>query len=248
MYEPISVLIIEDEEIWAKRLEQSVTSSGFTIAAVVSSAADAVQQTAKQSFDIALVDINLHGDNIGIELGKIIHTIHKKPFIFITGSTEKEMAHEAMVAKPSAYLVKPVNDISLYTAIQTAIDNFNNQKTAFLENSVQPAESFFIKTGSRYKKIEWLNVITLSTEGRYTKVSLDNDNKEYLLGSTLIKTISTAVPQSIKHLFVQINRSEVINIKHIEELNKETILTKNKSFQASGNHLKELKEKLKIIP
>ena len=246
MYEPISVLIIEDEEIWAKRLEQSIKSSGFSVSAVLTNATDAIQQASKQSFDIALVDIRLHGDNIGIKLGRIIHTVYKKPFIFITGSTEKEMAHEAMFAKPSAYLVKPVNDISLYTAIQTAIDNFNNQKTALLENTIPSAESFFIKTGSRYKKIEWLNVIALSTEGRYTKVSLDNDNKEYLLGSTLIKTISTAVPQSVKHLFVQINRSEVINIKHIEELNKETIFTKNKSFQASGNYLKELKEKLKI--
>jgi len=247
MQERISVLVVEDEEIWAAQLQLSLESLGFTVAAIYDTVTGAMSNIASVHFDIALLDIHIDGKNLGIELGKIIHDIYHKPFIFITGSTDWHTAQEALTAKPSAYLVKPVNHTSLFVAIQTAIDNFSQQKTAVLENQVTRYDSFFVKTGNRYKKIEWANVIALSSDGRYTKVILDSHSEEYLIGNSLSKTLDHILPGKIKDLFVQINRSETINIKHIDELNGSCIKTRQKSFCVTENYIRQLKEKLNIV-
>lgn len=248
MQETISVLIIEDEIIWAKRLEESLRSLGFTVAAVFNNATDTIQQAASLAFDIALIDIRINGEPIGIELGRIIHEIHKKPIIFITGNIENELSPAVLLAKPSAYLLKPVNDQSLFVAIQTALDNFNSHKIASSTSSkMYDSESFFIKSGSKYVKIEWKNILFLKTDGRYTRVYLINDLRDYLLGTTLIKTINTIIPNNYKNLFIQINRSEVVNLNHIKELKKDNLVTDTKSFKVSENYIKELKERINII-
>jgi DNA-binding LytR/AlgR family response regulator len=244
-----SILIVEDEAIWAKQLEINLRNLGFDHAATYTNATEAMVSMDSLDFDIALLDIRMNGINAGIALGKMVHGIYKKPFIFITSGSDKEMMDEAITAQPSAYLLKPVSEASLYVAIQTALDNFSHQKTAvFSETLTSNTETFFAKIGNHYKKVEWKNVVALSVDGRYTKVILNSADESYLIGNSLTKTMSTILPTALKAFFVQVNRNDVVNVQYIQELRAEEIRTKHHVFFASANYLQGLKERLTIIP
>lgn len=248
MSNPISVLLVEDEAIWAKQLQVHIRNLGYEVAATFNDAADAMASMESLTFDIVLLDIRMHGKNTGIALAKLVHAVYHKPFIFITGSTEKETIAEAVAAKPSAYLIKPVSEASLFAAIQTALDNFNEQKAAdFQVSNMVNDDYFFVKTGTSYKRIEWKEVAALSVEGRYSKVVLHNDNDAYLISNSLSKTITTIVPPSFRPVFVQVNRNDVVNIQYIKELKGSMVRTAMHHFPVSEMYMKGLRERLNIV-
>src|SRR6185437_4448341 len=107
MQHDISVLIIEDEETWMQKISYDLSQFGFKVVGCAANLDDALPAIRANNFDIALLDINLHGKNSGIELGKMISSTLKKPFIFITSSVHDGIIEETASAMPSAFLTKP---------------------------------------------------------------------------------------------------------------------------------------------
>ncbi|MBS1640756.1 MAG: response regulator [Bacteroidetes bacterium] len=246
MQPTISVIIIEDEPIWLTQLQLSLERLGFSVVAAYTAIDDALINLPKTEFDIALLDININGKNAGIEFGKIIRSVYSKPIIFITGSLDKHTAAEALVAQPSAYLTKPVNDTSLFVAIQQALQNFSVNKIALSNEPYEP-DYFFIKAGNHYKKILWKDVLHLFVEDKYVAVALHNETVIYYLRSSLQKVLQSVIPSSIQNKFIQINRSEILNINYAEELFGTTIKACHKVFEVTDNFMPEVKKALHII-
>jgi DNA-binding LytR/AlgR family response regulator len=242
---PIKIVIIEDEEIWATQLEISLESLGFSVAAVFTNTTDALANIATTEFDMALLDINIDGKTVGITLGKMIRHTFNKPFIFITGSTDMYTANEAIEAAPSAYLLKPINNTALFIAINNALQNFQSHITTSI-NTIHANDFFFVKHGNTYKKIPWTDVLALASEKKYTKVFLHMSANTYLLNSTLKKTQEDIIPSNFKHKFVQINRAELVNVDYIDSLKDSTIITAQKTFEATEGYIKDLKKALHI--
>lgn len=249
MNDKIKILIVEDEESWVLSLKTLLHSLGFEVAATASTLANAIEIINNTDFDIALLDIHLGGSNSGIALGQLIRTSLKKPFVFITASTESHTLKEASLAKPSAYLVKPADRNSLYIAIQNAIENFVEKKseTSSLNNHLNQA-SFFIKKGKKYIKVFWKDVVSLQSEQKYTLLELVNDQSECYIRSSLQNTIKNIVPTTFAKQFVQINRAEYVNLLFIEELHADVLTTSNKKqFFVSENYLAALKQGMNIM-
>ena len=106
---------------------------------------------------------------------------------------------------------------------------------------------FFVKQGDKYKKIFWKDVIALSSEKNYTGILNSVDGSTSYVRSTLPKTLRYLIPIGLQKDFVQINRSEVIHLHYIKELLKDEVRTAHKTFTVTESHLKELREKLRII-
>lgn len=246
MQEEIDVLIIEDEELWARSLKANLDEFGFGIAGVASSFEDAVFALNQKNYDIVLLDIHLNGRESGIELGRMVHSFYQRPFIFITASFDAETAKSAISSHPSAYLTKPVHPASLFTAIQTAIRNFTDRQVAVSPKEVI-ADSFFVKQGDKYKRIFWKDVVSLTSDKNYTGLFNAADGSTSYIRSTLPKTLRYLVPASLQENFVQLNRSEVVQLSFIQELTKEEVITAYKTFTVSESHSKELKDKLRIL-
>lgn len=247
MQEEISVLIIEDEDLWAKSLTSNLGEFGFTVVGVAPDFESAVTLLNKKDYDIVLLDIHLNGKESGIELGRMIHNMYHKPFIFITASYDALTAQAAVSARPSAYLTKPVHPASLFVTIQTAISNFSDQVIALSPKDPASEDAFFVKQGDKYKKVYWKDVVCLSSEKNYTGVLNAADGSTCYIRSTLPKTLRHLVPQSLQKNFVQLNRSEAVQISYIQELEKDEVKTIYKSFLVTEGYLKELKERLRII-
>ncbi|HEX2606509.1 MAG TPA: response regulator transcription factor [Flavisolibacter sp.] len=247
MQEEISVLIIEDEPLWAKSIQSNLDDFGFRVVGLASNFEEAVTALNRKDYDVVLMDIHLHGKETGIELGKMVSTLYHKPFIFITASYDAQLAQEAVAVKPSAYLTKPVHPASLFATIQSAIQNFHGQNTAVSPAEAALNDSFFVKQGEKYKKIFWKDIVSLHSEKNYTGVLNAKDNHTYFIRSTLPKTLRFLVPQHLQSGFIQINRSEVIQLAFIQELTREEIKTSLRSYVVTEGYMKELKERLRIL-
>ncbi len=249
MTNDISVLIVEDEDIWIQPLRVILKDFGYTVAGVARTFEEAIEVMAAGTFDLALLDIHLGGRDSGIELGKLIGKVHHKPFIFITAGSD-HLIREAAGAKPSAYLVKPINASSLFIAIQSAIENFGHSQPGFVETAGSESESsFFVKHGSRYRRINWKDVVYISAGKNYISLFNAADKKEYYLrGSLQKKSIRFAIPAPPSTAsFIPVNRSEVVQFSFIEEVTNDEVKTPFKNFVLSESHYKELKARVKIL-
>lgn len=243
----IAVLIVEDEQIWIHNLQLVLRDFGFTVAKAVSTAEDAIAAFSSCEYDIILMDINLNGKNSGIELGNIVNKMYHKPFIFITASQDQHSMQEAAHANPSAYLPKPINPSSLFIAIQNAINNFSTKQPASLNNHEESYSSFFIKQGARYKKIDWKDVAFLVAGKNYISLFNSVDKTEYYIRSSLQKTLQYIIPKQLQKQFVQVNRSEIVQLPYILEIMNNEVKTSYRNFIVSDIYSKDLKNKLNIV-
>lgn len=247
MREETAVLIIEDEELWAKSLSANLDDFGFTISGVATDFESAVKELNKANYDIVLLDIHLDGKESGIELGRMVRNLYRKPFIFITASYDAQTAQVAVASQPSAYLTKPVHPASLFATIQAAIHNFSEYISPFPSTQAEPDASFFVKQGEKYKKLYWKDIVCLRSEKNYTGLLNAEDSNTYFIRSTLPKTLRFLVPHELQQNFFQINRGEAIQLSYIKELVKDEVRTPYGHFNVTESNMKELKDRLHII-
>ncbi len=78
-----SILVVEDEPLIAMMLEDFLETLGHTVHASCESVGEAVAQAEKGGFDVAILDVNLNGENVW----PVAHILREKaiPFVVATG-------------------------------------------------------------------------------------------------------------------------------------------------------------------
>ncbi len=248
MQDEIRILIIEDEDIWAKSIELHLNDFGFKVAGMAANFEDAIALMNKKEFDLALLDIGLNDKNSGIELGRMLKNLYNKPFIFITATAETTAIKSAIEAGPSAFLTKPFNPATLFVAVQNAINNFNAPGVVSVAPAMAKEDAFFfVKLGDKYKKTNWTDVVFLRSDKNYTTFLNAADKREYSIRCTLVKTLKSLIPESLKNKFVQINRSEAIQVSFIQEIANEEVRTLFGTFTVTEGYTRDLKNLIQVI-
>lgn len=85
-----SVLIVEDEALIASYIQEVLEESGFTVAGVASSGAEAMSLASANPPDLALVDVKLAGPMDGIEVAKLMRSRFNVMSIFLSGICDPE--------------------------------------------------------------------------------------------------------------------------------------------------------------
>lgn len=116
----LRVLITEDEPLIAADIAAALTAYEFHVSGIAYSYEEAEHELATNLPDIVLLDINLHGNQEGIGLAQLIHEKYHIPFVFLTSYSDKATVNQAKTTEPSGYLVKPFTDASLYTSLEVA--------------------------------------------------------------------------------------------------------------------------------
>ncbi|WP_118857079.1 response regulator [Sphingomonas mesophila] len=83
MFRPRSILIVEDEPLISMMLEDFVMSLGHSVAAICETVGDALDAIEANSFDMAILDVNLKGENVW----PVAHKLRERdvPFVLASG-------------------------------------------------------------------------------------------------------------------------------------------------------------------
>jgi len=115
----LRILVVDDEIIIARNLQQLLQSIGHTVLEVACTGEDAIEKSALVKPDLIFMDIRLAGKMDGIEAAQEIYKRFAIPVIFVTAYADEATLDRAKGLAPYGYLVKPVSerDIKIITDI-----------------------------------------------------------------------------------------------------------------------------------
>jgi len=243
----LRILIVEDEFITLDLLKDYVIELGYHVSGDAINAKEAISVLEKNETDLVLLDINLSKEKDGIWIAEQINTKYKIPFIFISAYSDAETIKKAAFWHPSAYLVKPVKKIDIYTAIEVAIKNYTKYSPSnSIENKTEEHEllhnenHLFIKINSSYKKIIFSEILYFESFKNY--IELHFQNEKIIVRNTLQKFLELLPHQT----FIQVHRSYVVNKNFISEIKLNSIIILETEIPIGNKNKENLLNSLKI--
>lgn len=156
----MNILIVEDEVITSKILEEILKQLGHNIVGICNSSTDVLEILDKNNnIDLIFMDINIKGPVDGIQLATMIKISH--PFIscvFLTAHKDKETINDAKIAKPTGYLIKPITKSNIEAILMVTEINLP-QKTTLNSKLILKSYEYDKKIKTLYQNN---NIIKLS--------------------------------------------------------------------------------------
>ncbi len=118
--EKVRILWVDDEIDLLKPHIIFLESRGYDVA-TASNGEDALDMMGSNSYDIVFLDENMPGIS-GLETLSVIFERYKIPVVMITKSEEEFIMEEALGAKISDYLIKPVNPNQILLSLKKNLD------------------------------------------------------------------------------------------------------------------------------
>ena len=115
------ILIVEDEQIVAMDIQNTLESNGFAVAGQADRGEDAILKAMELKPDLILMDISLKGKLDGIESAIQIRAQSDLPVIFLTAYGNPTIIERARLAEPSGYIFKPFEERELISNIEMAL-------------------------------------------------------------------------------------------------------------------------------
>jgi len=134
------ILVVEDEYIVAKDIQNTLTNLGYSVPAIASSGEEAIKTIDEHSPDLVLMDIVLKGKMDGVETADKIRLKFNIPVVYLTAYADDNTLQRAKVTEPYGYLIKPFQERELHSTIEMAL---YRQK---MEKSLKDSEE-------RYRKL-----------------------------------------------------------------------------------------------
>ncbi|MBE9207514.1 response regulator [Nostoc sp. LEGE 06077] len=123
-----NILVVEDESIVAKDLQNRLRKFGYTVPAIASSGQEAINKAVEISPDLVLMDIRLKGQMDGIQAAEQIHKYLDVPIIYLTAYADESTLERAKITEPFGYLLKPFKERELKTNIEIALTKHRLEK------------------------------------------------------------------------------------------------------------------------
>lgn len=231
MSSTIHILILEDDDLEASILQETLQTHNFTTERA-STLYEALTLFATKRFDFVIIDVFINGEPEGITFAK---TLLKDstlfiPFMFLTGHTDRLIFEAAKITNPHGFLLKPFNELELIYSIELIIEKYNTEK----EISPNPDTPFFFKKRSSFFKVEPSDIIYLEVEGRYCKIHTITNS---FLTQKSLKDLLKRLPQN---LFIRVHRNYIINCAMVKEVHSEDnlIILQNNIYISLGRAYK----------
>ncbi|MEH1869832.1 MAG: ATP-binding protein [Nostoc sp.] len=118
---PIKILIVEDEQLVADDLRETLEYLGYDVLALVASGEEAIFTAETLQPDLVLMDIRLEGKMDGIEASFEIQSRFNLPVVYLTANADRATLERAKASQPFGYILKPFDERTLATTIEIAI-------------------------------------------------------------------------------------------------------------------------------
>jgi DNA-binding LytR/AlgR family response regulator len=247
----ISVLVVEDEIIVSKDIQNSLKRLGYTIVGSAASGDKAIEAAIKTKPDIILMDIMLKGEMNGIEAAEKIKEKMKVPIIFLTAYAEDATLSKAKMVEPYGYILKPFKEIDLKTAIEVAVYKHGKEAEVIRERDYlfQLVENkddndfVFIKSKSKFVKINITDISLIEALKDY--VIIHTNEGKFTVHSTM-KDIEKKFDFDN---FFRVHRSYIINTSRIISIEHSNIILDGyaKEIPIGGSYKDSFSKKMKWV-
>jgi PAS domain S-box-containing protein len=123
------ILIVEDESIIARSIQEKLESLGYAVTGVAASGEQAIRKAAQTQPDLVLMDIRLKGKMDGVEAARCIQASQDLAIVYLTGHADQATLERAKATQPFGYLLKPFELDVLHTTVEMALHKYQIQRT-----------------------------------------------------------------------------------------------------------------------
>ncbi len=247
----INILVVEDESIVAKDIQNSLKKLGYSVMGTTPSGEQALKLMEETQPDIVLMDIMLKGSISGIEAAAQIKKKYDIPVIYLTAYADENTLNKAKVTEPHGYIIKPFKEVDLHTAIEVAIYKHGKEKEVkkerdMLYSLVEGKEErgvVFVKSNSKMVKIRTKEIYFVEALKDY--VIINTGNARY----TVLSTMKNIEEKLSKLDFIRVHRSFIVLIDKIVAIDHNVLIMEDdkKEIPIGGSYKEELVGRLNML-
>jgi len=203
----LKCVIIEDEPLAAEKLEGFIAQVPFLeLAAVFDNALEGLSYIKNAPVDILFLDIQMERLT-GIQL---LETLNHKPNVIIT-TAYSEYAIKGFELQVSDYLLKPYPFERFLIAVNKIYDDIISKQSNELQTHI------FVKTEYRIENIPVNEILYVEGMQNYLQIVLHGKK---IMTKQSFKSLLQQLPRG---LFIQVHKSWVVAIAHIESVERNRI-------------------------
>jgi PAS domain S-box-containing protein/putative nucleotidyltransferase with HDIG domain len=116
----IRILIVEDENLVARDIENMAVSQGYEVCGLASTGDQAIKMAAESQPDLVLMDVIIRGSLDGISAAEKIWEAYRIPVIYVTAFADEHTLKRAKITETFGYILKPFDERELKIAIEMA--------------------------------------------------------------------------------------------------------------------------------
>ena len=224
----ISCIIVEDEPLAMERMQSYVAKVPFlSLQAQFDNGIDALLYLKQHKVDLLLLDINT-GEVSGIQLAEQL----SKECAIVFTTAYPEFAIKGFELNITDYLLKPFPFDRFYMAMERV-----QQSLTSLIHKVAPT-SLFVKTEYRLEKVSLNSILFIEGMGDYRRIHTDTKR---IMTLQTFKELEKDLENST---VVRIHKSYMVNLNHIEAIERERVSIKGELLPISETYKDEFFIKL----
>jgi DNA-binding response OmpR family regulator len=182
---PQNVVIVEDEVITQRYLQDILSNNDVTISGCFDNAADTLDGLKDLACDMILMDINIKGSVDGIQLARKVLETYTIPVVFITAHNDDATLEELLELAPYGFISKPFSSKEVITTLKIAYKRYLIHSEVAKTKTSEESTDIIINEYYTYS----LETLALYYDGQSIKLN----NKQNKLLEILSKNLNNTV-------------------------------------------------------
>lgn len=226
----IRCLAIDDEPLALEQLAAYIKKISFLeLVAPCQSALDARKIMENEVIDVLFCDINMPDLN-GMDFVK---SLDVPPMVVFT-TAYSEYAVEGFKVDAVDYLLKPFGLADFQRAANKVKQRYDLMNTATI-STVDEDDAIFLKTEYKVVRLQIRDILYVEGMSEYLKIHVEGQPKPLIILLSM-KKMEERLPVSS---FMRIHRSYIINLKKIQEVNKNRVIMDSETYLPIGDLYRE---------